>query len=226
MISNSDLITGMQADSLLAVRLEKAMGGVKDAMLDQAKRIQLGATRLAYYTSCFTDNYQDVCTGQKNEDVRFLEALVQLIKQGNVVTRMLRIYVDLLLHGLTADRISRIKTLLIGKGARIASGSMTNQALAYSVVLAASYSFGTKVGINTKLAKVSAAAVTIVSYYGYVQEAAEAANRLKQRNQTYYYALYSEKNWKCSISLLSQSSEETITCFPSPHQTTTLLTPL
>ncbi|MFC0141366.1 hypothetical protein ACFFJN_15425 [Erwinia mallotivora] len=47
--------------------------------------------------------------------------------------------------------------------------------------------------INTKLAKISAAAVTIVSYYGYVQESADAANRLRARNPRYCYALYAEK---------------------------------
>lgn len=80
MFSNSDLITKMQADNLLAVRLEKALGGVKDSVLDQARRMRLGAGRLAYYTSCFTDNYQDVCAAQKTEDIRFLEGLTQLVK--------------------------------------------------------------------------------------------------------------------------------------------------
>ncbi|ORM90318.1 hypothetical protein HA50_23910 [Pantoea cypripedii] len=193
MITNSTIITKMQADSLLGVRLEKALNGVRNTVLEQTSRIQLGVTRLVYYTSCFTDNYRDVCTGQKNEDVRFLEALVQLAKQGNVVTGMLEIYVNQFLRGLTPDRIRRIEALLIRKGANIASGSMTNQGLAYAIVLAICSSFGARVAIDTKLAKISVAAVTIVSYYGYVQEAADAANRLKQRNSPYYYALYSEK---------------------------------
>ncbi|EOS95386.1 hypothetical protein [Erwinia tracheiphila] len=193
MISNTDIITRIQADSLIAVRLEKALGGVKDAVIDQVNRMQLGTRRLAYYTSCFTDNYQDVCTGQKSEDVRFLEGLVQLVKLHNVVTRMLEIYVNQLLHGLTSDRIGRIKKLMVGKGATIAAGSMTSQALAYAIVAAVSYSLGARMSINTKLAKISASAVTIVSYYGYVQESADAANRLRARNPRYYYALYAEK---------------------------------
>lgn len=193
MFSNSDLITKMQADNLLAVRLEKALGGVKDSVLDQARRMQLGARRLAYYTSCFTDNYQDVCTAQKTEDVRFLEGLTQLVKQHNVATRMFEIYLNQLLQGLTSERIGRIQKILIGKGATIASGAMTNQALAYAIVASVSYKFGLRIGVNTKLAKISVAAVTIVSYYGYVQEAAEAANRLRLGHQGYYYALYAEK---------------------------------
>ncbi|EOD8995947.1 hypothetical protein [Klebsiella pneumoniae] len=118
---------------------------------------------------------------------------MQLVKQRDIIAKMLRIYIDQLLQGLSHDRITRIQKLLIGKGAKIATGSMTSQALAYSVVLAASFSFGTKIGIDTKLAKFSATSITIVSYYGYVQQAADAANRLRQRNPRYYYALYSQK---------------------------------
>ena len=193
MISNSDLIVGMQADSLMAFRLEKALGGVKDSVLEQASRMQLGARRLAYYTSCFTDNYHDVCTGQKNEDIRFVEGLIQLVKQHHVVTRMLGIYVDQLLHGLTPDRLGRIKKMLIGSGATIASSSLTNQSFGYAIVAAASYSLGLRFSVNTKLAKISVSVVTAVSYYGYVQEAADAATRLRERDPRYYYALYAEK---------------------------------
>jgi hypothetical protein len=127
--------------------------GVKDSILDQARRMQLGVRRLTYYSSCFTDNYRDVCTAQKTEDVRFMEGLTQLVKQHNIVTRMFKIYVNQLLQGLTPERIRHIQMILIGKGATIASGSMTNQALAYAIVAAVSYSFGIRVGANTKLAK-------------------------------------------------------------------------
>ncbi|MDE1185117.1 MAG: hypothetical protein PW844_01340 [Pantoea sp.] len=122
-----------------------------------------------------------------------MEALVKLVKQHDVLSRMLEIYVNQLLHGMMADDIRRIQALLMRRGANIATGTLTSQALSYAVVRAVSGSFGARVELNSKLAKLSAAAVTIVNYYGYVQEAADAANRLKQRNSTYYYALYSEK---------------------------------
>lgn len=69
---HSDLIIkGIQADKLMALQLEKALAGVKDLALTQAGKIGDGATRLLYYTSCFTDNYQDVCARLKEEDIRF-----------------------------------------------------------------------------------------------------------------------------------------------------------
>lgn len=193
MISNTDIINRMQADSFFGVRLDKALSGVKDEVLAQANRIQLGARRLAFYTSCFTENYQDVCTAQKTEDVRFMEAIGQLVKEHHVVRKMLEIYVNQLLQGLTSERITRIRKILIGMGVTIASGSLTNQALAYSIVMAASYSIGIRMGVTTNLAKISAAGVTLVSYYGYVQLAADAANRLKYQNPRYYSGLYAAK---------------------------------
>lgn len=48
-ISNTDIITRIQADSLIAVRLEKALGGVKDAVIDQVNRMQLGAVTIVSY---------------------------------------------------------------------------------------------------------------------------------------------------------------------------------
>ncbi|ARJ44248.1 hypothetical protein B1H58_09360 [Pantoea alhagi] len=194
MITNTTLITKMQADQLLAVRMEKALGGVKDAILEQATRMQQGATRLVYYTSCFTVNYQGVCSGQKTEDVRFLEALVQLVKHPHVIERMLKIYVDLLLrNSQEQNRIRHIQQALIKKGANIATSSLTSQAFSSAIVAAIGYSFGATIAMDTKLAKISAASVTIVSYYGYVQEAADAAHRLRQQIPVFYQALYAIK---------------------------------
>lgn len=193
MIDDYALITKMQADSLMAVRLDKALSGVKDAVLEQASHVKMGATRLLYYSSCFTENYQDVCAGQKSEDVRFLEALVQLVKRRNVIKRMLEIYIEHLLDNSSSDRTRNIQRALIKKGANIASSSLTNQGLSSAIVAALGFSFGTKIAIDTKLAKFSAVSVTLVSYYGYVQEAAEAAHRLKLRSPAFYYALYAEK---------------------------------
>lgn len=190
MIDDYALITKMQADSLFAVRLDKALSGVKDAVLEQARHVSMGATRLVYYSSCFTENYQDVCAGQKSEDVRFMEALV---KRRNVIKRMLEIYIDHLLENSSSDRIRNIQRALIKKGANIASSSLTNQGLSSAIVAAFGFSFGAKIAIDTKLAKFSAISVTLVSYYGYVQESAEAARRLRLRSPGFYYALYAEK---------------------------------
>lgn len=193
MIDNYAVITKMQADSLLGVRLDKALAGVKDAVLDQARHVNMGVTRLAFYSSCFTDNYQDVCAAQKSEDVRFMEALVQLVKRHDVIKRMFQIYVENLLSNRSSESTRRIQQALINKGATIASSSLTNQGLSSAIVAALGFSFGMKISVDTKLAKISAVSVTLASYYGYVQEAAEGAHRLLQLSPIYYSALYAEK---------------------------------
>jgi len=193
MIDNYMLINQMQADSLMGVRLDRALSGVKDAVMDQAGHVNMGVTRLIYYSACFTDNYQDVCAAQKTEDVRFMEALVQLVRRHNVLKRMFEIYVEHLLRNRSSESTRKIQQALIKKGATIASSSLTNQGLSSVIVAALGFSFGAKIAIDTKLARIAAVSVTLVSYYGYVQEAAEAAHRLKQLSPVYYQALYAEK---------------------------------
>ncbi|WP_313684653.1 hypothetical protein [Pantoea sp.] len=206
------------------MRLEKALGGMKDAVLEQANRVQLGAMRLLYYTSYFTDNYQDVCAGQKSEDVRFMEALVHLVKRLDVIRSMFEIDVDHLLRNNSPDRLQRIQKALIKKGTNIATSSPTNQALSSAIVAAIGYSFGATIAIDTKLAKISEASVTIFSDYGYVQEAAYVAGRLRQ--QLPAFSLHSMPiSWKCFISSLSRSLTEMPTFIPSRRQRMRSLTP-
>lgn len=193
MYTNTAILTKMQADRFLALALEHALAGVRDAALEQARNIQDGATRLAFYSSCFTENYQDVCAKQKAEDIRFLQNIVGLVFKRNVIERMIRIYIDLLLQNLTPERIRRVQKSLLKQGATFASGTLTNQALGAAITAAACYSFGMKVTIDRVLLKFSTLSVTLTGWYACVQKAADAADRLKQQNGMYYHALYAEK---------------------------------
>lgn len=192
MIDNYMPIDRIQADSLLGVRLDRALSGVKDAVLDQAGHMSMGVTRLIYYSACFTDNYQDVCAVQKTEDVRFMEA-VQLVRHHNVVRRMFEVYIEHLLRHRASESTRKIQQALIKKGANIALSSLTSQGLSSANIAALGLSFGVKIAIDKKLARIAAMSVTLVSYYGYVQEAAETAHRLRQLSPIYYQALYAEK---------------------------------
>ncbi|MCS5808905.1 hypothetical protein LNO89_24450 [Klebsiella pneumoniae subsp. pneumoniae] len=64
-------ISYLQANKILAMKLDRAVSGIEQRVSGQVKTIGAGVTRILYYTSCFTDEYQDVCKKQKNEDVRF-----------------------------------------------------------------------------------------------------------------------------------------------------------
>ena len=159
--------------------LEEALAGVRDEMLEQGKKLQAGATCAIYYTSCFTQNYQDVCAKQKSEDIRFMLAIVKMVREHDVLQRMIRIYIDMLLQNLTPDRIRRIQQELVKQGATFASGSVTNQSLSAAITMAVCYSFSLKVTVERTLLRHGTKGVMIVGMYGYVQDAAEAAGSLK-----------------------------------------------
>lgn len=92
MYTNSALAEQMRAEKFLAIALDYALIGVIGEMLKQIDNLQTGQTRIAFYASCFTQNYQDVCARQKAEDIRFAENLFGLIDKWNVIERMIRIY--------------------------------------------------------------------------------------------------------------------------------------
>jgi hypothetical protein len=51
---------------------------LSEKVRNQVDALGKGATRLLYYTSCFTDEYNDVCQQQKTEDLRFRNAVYAL----------------------------------------------------------------------------------------------------------------------------------------------------
>ncbi len=61
MYYSEEIIKKIGTDKELAVRLDKALVGVKEGVVDYLNGLEDGTTRLLYYTSCLTDNYQDVC---------------------------------------------------------------------------------------------------------------------------------------------------------------------
>jgi len=193
MYTNTAIITKMQADKFLGISLDHALSGVHEEMLEQGKNIQTGATRLAFYASCFTTNYQDVCANQKAEDIRFSLNIIGLVGKRKVIARMIEIYVNLLLQDVSEGRLKRIMRALFQKGATFASGSLSKQALGAAITGAVVYSFGLSISVDRVLLKFSTIAVTLTSWYAYVQKAADAANKIKQQDYIYYHMLYAEK---------------------------------
>ncbi len=88
------IIKKIGTDKELAARLDKALSGVKEGVVDYVNGLGDGATRLIYYTSCLTDNYQDVCKKLGSEDVRFICALYELVKHRDIIFRMVKIYIE------------------------------------------------------------------------------------------------------------------------------------
>ncbi|MBP2169404.1 hypothetical protein J2125_002596 [Erwinia toletana] len=89
--SNRQIITSLEADRYIALRLERALGGVGEQMVIQGNMFADAFTRLTWYISCLTDNYQDVCQNLKNEDKRFVLGIVEpVIARNNYFSPFIR----------------------------------------------------------------------------------------------------------------------------------------
>lgn len=193
MYYSEGIMSKMASDKILALKLESALTGVKEQVIEQASRIQDGAIRMAYYTSCFTDNYQDVCTKLKAEDVRFFEGLYQLFKDRKIISQLILIYVELLLKNKSQQQLESIKQFLIRMNVNISISSLTTQSFALAVTMSICLGSNMSTGIVSKTANVSSLAGMALGGYGYIQQAADSAERLLTMSPAYYTALYMRK---------------------------------
>ena len=100
-----------------------------------------------------------------------------LVREHDVLQRLIRIYIDILLQNLTPDRTRRVQKQLAKLGASVAGGSVTNQSLNAAITTAICYSFSLKVTVERVLLRHGTKGVMIIGMYGYVQDAAEAADQ-------------------------------------------------
>lgn len=184
------IITKIASDKVLTRKLENALSGVKEQVVEQAGRIQDSATRLIYYTSCFTDNYQDVCARLKSEDVRFLKGLYQLAKERRIISTLIQIYVELIFKNKTSQQLEYIKRLLSKMSVYISTSTLTTQSFALGITMAICLGANISTGIVRKVGKVSGLAAAGLGAYSYIQEAAESVERLQIMCPAYYQALY------------------------------------
>jgi hypothetical protein len=191
---HSDLILkGIKADELMASQLEKALIGVKDQVLQQASKIGDGATRLVYYTSCFTDNYQDVCAKLKEEDLRFLDGIAEVVKRRDIICRLVHIYFEEIFRFKTREQLSAINSGLLKAGVIISSNTLNNQTFIIGITTAVCLGIGFNSSIVAWTGKTAALTVTGLGLYGIVQQAADSAERLRLQAPMYYQALHMQR---------------------------------
>nr|WP_159466003.1 hypothetical protein [Scandinavium goeteborgense] len=191
------IISRIESDRALALKLDHAFTGVMEGVEQQFSTIGDGLKRLSYYASCLTDNYDDVCTRMASEDYRFLVGIAQLFKNKRVIYDIISSYIETLLKNKDPDTITRIQRILIGLDVRVSTGQLTKRGLIYSTTAAVCYSFNVNIAIDSALkritTKLSTWAVGGLGLYGIVEHAAESANRLKMLATVYYELLYSKK---------------------------------
>lgn len=186
---SDETISYLQANKILALKLDHAVAGVEAAVSSQLDSIGAGAQRALFYTSCFTDEYQGVCKRQGHEDMRFVEGVYHLLRHGNVVFDMLKIYFETLFRHKTSDQLEHIKRMLMEVNIHIAASSLSN--LGFSFAVAGYVSIGTNLSIEmSTIGSRASFAAAIAGGYGIVQKAADSARKLQIDYPEYYTALY------------------------------------
>lgn len=196
MYYSKEIIERIGSDKDLAVRLDHAVAGVKDGAIEYLNNLGDATTRLLYYTSCFTDNYQDVCKRLSIEDKRFADGIYQLVTHRDIIFRMIRIYIETLLNGKSEDRKRNILEKTIRLTTHYSVKQISKIGLLYAVAKYICY--GNKMNsavqnaFNNKIAGKGAIALFVLNTYSLVQQAADSANRLKNNSPLFYHALYTE----------------------------------
>lgn len=193
MYINNEVISYLQANRILALKLDHAVSAVGQQVTNQVETLGKGATRLLYYTSCFTDEYNDVCQQQKTEDLRFRNAVIRIIQQVDVVYEMLRVYFDETFKYKTNAQLEHIKKALMAVNVHIAACTLTGAGYALSVATSVRSGLNLSMQLSALTGRTAGTAAGVVATYGLVQKAADSARRLYVQYPAYYSALYMQQ---------------------------------
>lgn len=192
MYGNNEVISYLQANKILALKLEYAVSAVGHQLAKQVEMIGRGVTRLLYYTSCFTDEYNDVCQQQKTEDIRFRDAAYKLVRHSDVVFDMLKTYFEQIFKYKTNDQLEYIKKMLMAANIHIAASSLTSIGFTFAVASAVRVGLNLSLELSALVGTRASRGIAVVGIYGLVQKAADSAYRLHIQFPAYYAALYAE----------------------------------
>ncbi|MGK3141670.1 hypothetical protein [Pantoea sp. C2G6] len=193
MYYRDEVIRYLQACHILALKLDHALSGVADAVSNQIDTLGAGAKRALYYTSCFTDAYQEVCQQQKIEDIRFKNGVIHLLQHDSVVFDMLRLYFAEILRYKTSDQLEQIKRKLMTVNIHIAASSLTSAGFTLAIASAIAIGLNLNLQMTALLGQRTAGILTGISVYGVIQKAADSAHRLHSLYPAYYTALYAQQ---------------------------------
>lgn len=193
MYYRNDVIRYLQSYNILALKLDHAVAGVREAVSNHIDIIGAGATRAIYYTSCFTDEYQDVCKGQLKEDVRFTFGIAHLFQNVDVVYEMLKLYFEEIFKNKTSEQLERIKRMLMAVNVHIAASTLSNHGFALAVATTVALGMNLSLEMSILAGRTAGVLITITGIYGLIQKAADSAQRLHYINPVYYSALYAQE---------------------------------
>ncbi|BDH45869.1 hypothetical protein TUM12370_19130 [Salmonella enterica subsp. enterica serovar Choleraesuis] len=193
MYYNNEIISYLQTNEILALKFEHALTSVSKTMVNQLEMIDAGAKRALYYTSCFTDEYQDVCKKQKNEDIRFKNAVIYLLRNGNITHDMLKIYFEGIFKYRTSEQLEHIKQMLMAVNIHIAASSLTNAGFALATASFVAVGMNMSLKLSALVGRRVGGVAGTIGMYGVVQKASDSAHRLHIAYPAYYSALYAQE---------------------------------
>lgn len=188
---NNQIISYLQANDILAKKLDHAFHGVSNAVSHQIETVGAGLQRALFYTSCFTTEYQTVCQQQRSEDARFAIGAIKILGQADIVKEMLKIYFEEIFRYKTNSQLDYIKKSLMALNVHIAASHLTQYG--FVLVVAAVVAAGMKFSLNmSALVGARTGSITAaLGVYGVIQKAADCASKLHFSLPAYYAALYS-----------------------------------
>ncbi|HGU9819157.1 hypothetical protein MX657_02875 [Enterobacter chuandaensis] len=192
MYGNNEIIRYLQANKILALKLDHAVTAVGQQVKKQVDTIGNGATRLLYYTSCFTDEYYDVCQRQQIEDIRFRDAVYQVVNGIDVVYNMLRIYFEEIFRYKTSDQLEYIKQHLMAVNVHVASVTLTGAGFTFAVATCVRLGLNISLELSALAGTWASRGIALIGVYGVVQKAADSAHRLHVEFPALYAAFYAQ----------------------------------
>lgn len=193
MYYKEEIIRYLQSNNILALKLDHALAGVGDFVSNQIDSIGAGAKRALYYSSCFTEEYQEVCKQQKNEDVRFIKGLNHLFQNRDVIHEILMIYFDEVLRNKEKEQLEHIKNILMAANIHIAVNSLTKSGFVLATATCVSIGMNLNLDMGAIAGRTVGVAVTVSGLYGIVQKAADSAERLRICYPAFYSTLYANE---------------------------------
>ncbi|NIF33745.1 hypothetical protein F3J29_16575 [Enterobacter sp. Cy-643] len=145
-----------------------------------------------YYTSCFTEEYKDVCQQQKTEDIRFTKGVIYLLKNGGVIGDMLKIYFSELFKFKTSAQLKYIQKKLMAVNVHVATGAFIKSGFALAIASSVAIKMRLSFNIQMLAGHMSSGVIMATGMYGSVQKAADSAQRLSASYPGYYAALYAQ----------------------------------
>ncbi|NHB94000.1 hypothetical protein [Photorhabdus cinerea] len=187
----------LEADRILALRLEKAVDGVREVAEDTVNTMEDGFDRFVRRGSYFFDGYRDINDKINSEDERFISAVWSMVKGRNVIKEITKVFSEELLKNQGDEDKERIYIKLVEKSLNFSSTFVASRTAKNSIATAVAeviyQSLIMNVIIREGIRRYGNVILTAFQSYGLFEKAAVSADKLKREHPYFYWVLYSKR---------------------------------